>query len=295
MTERHGPPHVCEVCPSLEQSTHLMSVTAFDLHNQICCPHHYGHAPDAIENDFHLYRFYSPRVLNEFLQFDARNAELIGTQSILTYEGIRKACMKILRSGSVPEAPTWTWPDLEQELCTSKAHRLTGTTLILASSADHFYTTSVRPLLADIIGLENAALIEEADLRRLLRSEWPQVAVVNSLEHTERYGVKLDQCHVRAAPPLPNEIVDTSATNLAASALCGVLLMGGAYTGQLFCIDCTAFRGREHGGLCLRWPRDDLWCQSTRQQGLRQPRHQFLRRDEAALWPCGANWASLPC
>lgn len=207
-----------------------MSVTAFDLQDQICCPHHYGHKPDNIEKDFHLYRFYSPRVLHEFLQHDPRNTKMIGIENLLSYEGARRACMNILRCGSVPDPPARSWPDLEKfenSLCTSRAHHFTGTTLMLTKGADYFYEVSVQPLLAHILGCQEEGVApEDFALRRLLKKPWQQVGVVNSLEHAQRYGVKLEPHHIRASPPLPSDVAERSAINIAASSLCGVLLMG---------------------------------------------------------------------
>jgi hypothetical protein len=229
MTQRHSMPQFYEVSPKRERTSALMSVTAVDLNGEVWCPHHFSQSPESIEDDFHLYRFYSPRVLNSFLKHDAQNSQVMGVESVLSYEDVRVACMKILRDGTVPERPSQTWPDAEKEeelMLMQHAHRFTGTTLVFSKGADYFYKKSMQPFLADIACLERGTVVEESDLKRLLKKTWPEEAVVNSKVHADRYGTQLPSHLFRGAPNLPDEIVETSATCLAASALSGVLLMG---------------------------------------------------------------------
>lgn len=249
VTQRHSMPYFFDVCPKHERTSALMSVTALDLDGRVWGPHHFGQSPESIEADFHLYRFYSPRVLDSFLQHDAKNCEHITIEGILSYEGVRVACMNILRNGTVPAPPIQTWPHVikeEQFMLTKNAHRFTGTTLVFSKGADDFYNTSMLPLLADAAELPTGARVEESDLKKLLKKPWPKDAVVNSQDHADRYGATLSSHCLRASPPLPSEIVETSATGLAASALCGVLLMGSRSQDNFFALTAQHLAEENH-------------------------------------------------
>jgi hypothetical protein len=105
VVHRHGNPLVRQ----LYAHRVGMSVTARDPQGRIYCPHHFGHTPDIIKVDAHLYRFYSPAVLRELLENAPHVAQHVDLGKLLSYEGIRETCMEVLRQGGGDkEARTWS-------------------------------------------------------------------------------------------------------------------------------------------------------------------------------------------
>jgi len=235
-----------------------MSVTALDGAGRVWAPHDFGVPLEVVEASGHLRRFYSPAVLRRLAPADLSFADL------LSYEAVRTACFRCLRSGLTPPADAADADAAAAELqlrlfCREQATLLPGASLIVMDSPADFVADALAPLLESVPSLRRLAArnselsrtrtwpVNAKEREELLRSgfgdaeperlQWPADCVVNHREHVARFHGSAQRLPVkwqRAQLPLPQSVVDTTQTCLVEAALCGVLQLGSAFGDAAF-------------------------------------------------------------
>ena len=220
-----------------------MSITAVDFDGTTWAPHDFGISREDVEKDSHLGRFYSPKVLERMTA--TAWPEGLGRHDVLSYEGIRAACMDLITgdASSDPRPPLRKIP--LGALCTTEAATLTGCSLLIVDCVREFYRSSVSPLLELVPSLRRLqkrakSACAAAERRRPVEDSdgevvepmpaagpmWPMECVVNSREHGRRHGRVVPPRLVKGAVYFNEGVLETSATTLVESLLSGVAVLG---------------------------------------------------------------------
>lgn len=223
-----------------------MSVTARDVQGQIWAPHNCGASDFQIAREPHLLRFYSPRVLLSMVS-SASAAVSIEEEDIVTYEAIRKACLRLLRAGIKGAEPSLHVESLPwATLSTSSAHRYPGCTLLLSGSASDNFFALLRPLKEEAPSFRRTIKKLTRDAKRNARAAheeedareegeageevlWPDWAVVNTSAHVKRYAPTpscFPMALARSGLCIPSGIVQESAVEIVESLLSGIIPLG---------------------------------------------------------------------
>lgn len=232
---RHPGAQMC--CVSTQRLA--ASVTALRADGQVLAPHVFGTLLSDIRASGHLQRFYSPRVLAAMQPAEGE----LAVRQLLSYEGIRAACIDLLGKRGLPLLQPPKRPELlVDKMCGEQAWMLPGATLVVLGEPDDFHN-SIQQNLSDLPSLRRILKSAEVSKKPVPRQAkdhrppsqevdnptFPIDFVVNSKEHLERF-----KADTRAFPKrlfrghllLSDQVTISSETRLVEAALSGVLFLG---------------------------------------------------------------------
>ena len=235
-----------------------LNFTAMDASGRLWAPHRVLPASDwprlaevmRTPRHAHLLRFYAPRALLGLLLDTQRGAD-VASAELLTHEGLRAVALRLLERGvgeATPEVAVFSCPG-RGELCRRHAHLWPGTTIIVCDR-EGYAREELAPLLADVEPLrrllkrtksaksaqphiprkkahdeERYVAVEDDDASQC--PTWPTWCIINSAEHSKRFGAPLVPKHGRRGPFLiPQDIVDHSNVDVLEALSSGAVLFG---------------------------------------------------------------------
>jgi hypothetical protein len=225
-----------------------VSIVAKDAMGKSYFPHQFS--PNPILGESHLERFYGPEALC-VLAAEMPQEEL-EWRDVVSHDSIRAACLRLLAHREWTGPPTdfpATGPLGCHNLATELAHHFPGFSLVvLPRDPESFYNESLVPLLANQLSLKRlrdehlrAAAAETKQQERRLASErrdeaprqtievksqwWPRESVINSREHQMAWTGGSLLVEPKLSLPLPEALIDTSASPLVEASLSGAVLL----------------------------------------------------------------------
>lgn len=258
--ERHGPDSRVELVESNRLS---LNITCRDITGRVWAPHHVTTKEELPEG---FLRFYSAPALLELSDY-LEGTELV---DLFSHSGLRRAARHALAKRdavlAAPEETQETQEGVREELrtlCTSRAWKWAGTTLVVVDSVERFYEESVQVLSADeplslrkrLRLLDRAAKkstarivavdeetnkptseglqgeLEESCAARDDGMKWPPECVVNSAEHLARYCAcrhtrkRFPSKALKGPVPLSEEVLHGSNERVVTALVSGVALL----------------------------------------------------------------------
>jgi hypothetical protein len=210
------------------------------------------------EQCFHLLRFYSAAALAELVP---EGMEASG--DILSHSGHRRLALQLLRSGCIgargPATPCAASASPEVgELCLKHAQRWPGATLVI-QNPDQYRESEICKLVGEInlekLITDRAARIRQAqkpvvafdeETNRRTRVDpysqvdadlelaWPASAVINSLDHLRRFGLKKEAANFpkKSAVKVSDEVLEQSNVDLVKALVAGAAVLGSRKLGD---------------------------------------------------------------